>query len=90
LPPIHPRTGVKIEASARCCKEFSACYTVAVLRLFFYCWYTLPNPSVEHVGNISRSTVVVAMFWLALVKVGTCRSACSIVTVWPTLGADLC
>jgi hypothetical protein len=36
---LHPlslgQTGLKIEASTQCCKELSACYVAAVLRIFF-------------------------------------------------------
>jgi hypothetical protein len=33
-------------------------------------WYTLPNPSLEGVGIVTKIAVVVASFWLALGKVG--------------------
>jgi hypothetical protein len=46
---------VKIEALSGCCKELSACCAAVVPRLFFSCWYTSPTPSVEGVGNMSKS-----------------------------------
>jgi hypothetical protein len=36
-----------------------------------------PTPLVEGVGNVSRSVAAMATFWLALAKVGSCRSALS-------------
>jgi hypothetical protein len=56
--------------------------------MLFSRWYTSPSPSVEGVGNVSRSTVVVAMFWLAHVKVGSHRYARSIAMAQPASSVD--
>jgi hypothetical protein len=82
------RGGGKIEASTQCCRELSACCVVAVLRMLLSHWYTLPNLLVEGVGNVSRSAATMATFWLALVKVGSCYSACSITTVQPASNVE--
>jgi hypothetical protein len=52
-----------------------------VPRMLFSHWYTSPTPSMEGVCNVSRSVATVTMFWLALVKVGSYRFACSIAAV---------
>jgi hypothetical protein len=43
---------------------------VATSRLSFSYRYTLPTPSVEVAGRVSKSATVVDTFWLALTKVG--------------------
>jgi hypothetical protein len=78
------------EASTQCCKEVSACWAVVVPRMLFNCWYISPTPSVEGAGNVSKSAATVATFWLALVKVGSCRSACTITAVQPASSIDSC
>jgi hypothetical protein len=46
--------------------------------MFFGRWYTSPTPSEEGAGNVSKREAVTATFWLALAKVGSCRSTQSI------------
>jgi hypothetical protein len=65
-PPSFGWMGVKTEASSLCCNELSAYCAVAVPRMFFSHWYTSPTPSVEGVGNVSKSAAITATFWLAL------------------------
>jgi hypothetical protein len=88
LPPILRMGGGKAEASTRCCKELSAYCAMAVPRMFLSRWYTSRTPSMEGAGNVPRSAAALAMFWLALEKVGSCRSARPISTVRPSSSAD--
>jgi hypothetical protein len=44
---------------------------------------------VESAGNVSKCTAAVATFWLALVKVQSCRSARSTAAVQPASSANL-
>jgi hypothetical protein len=81
---------VKIEALTRCYKKLSACSATVVLTMFFSHWYTSLTPSMEGMCMVSRSAAAAATFWLALAKVGSWHSACSIVVVWPTSSADSC
>jgi hypothetical protein len=84
------QAGGKAEPSTQCCSELSACCTVMVLRMLFSHWYTSPTPSVDGAGNVSKSAATATTFWLALAKVGSCRSACSIEAVQPTLNTNSC
>jgi hypothetical protein len=61
-----------MEASARCCKELSAYCAAMVLRMSFSCSYTLSTPSVEGAAKVSSSAVMIAKFWMALVKATHC------------------
>jgi hypothetical protein len=61
-----------MEASARCCKELSAYCAAMVLRMSFSCSYTLSTPSVEGAAKVSSSAVMIAKFWMALVKARHC------------------
>jgi hypothetical protein len=88
-PPSFFQVGGKIEASTRCCRELSTCYAAAVSRMLFSHRYTMPTPSVEDAGNVSRSAAVAATFWLALVKEGSCHSAHSIAMARPASNIDL-
>jgi hypothetical protein len=60
----------EIENTARRWMEPSACCAAVMPRISFSWRYTLPTPSVEGSGKVSRSVAVAATFWLALVKVG--------------------
>jgi hypothetical protein len=56
----------------------------------FSYWYSSPTLSVEGAGNESWSAAVSATFWLALVKVGGYRSACSFIKACPASCAVSC
>jgi hypothetical protein len=87
-PPSLGQTGVKIEASTQCSKVLSSCCTTAVTRMLLSHPYTSPTPAVEGTYNVSRSTAIVATFWLALMKVGSCRYTCSVTVVRPASSSD--
>jgi hypothetical protein len=89
-PPSLGQTEVETQDLSRCFKDLSACYMAALPRMFISRWYTSPTPSVEGVGNVSKSAATTTMFWLALVKAGSCRSAQSITMAWTTSSADSC
>jgi hypothetical protein len=58
--------------------------------MLFSHWYTSLAPSVEGVGSVSRSVATAATFWLALVKVGSYRSAYSLATAYLASSVDSC
>jgi hypothetical protein len=88
IPYPWARTRIATEASIRCCKELSASYTMVVLRMLFNRWYILLTLSTEGASNVSKTVAVVAMFLLALAKVGSCRSTHSTTTVQPASNID--
>jgi hypothetical protein len=89
-PPSLGLAGGIIEASTLCSRELSACCTMAVPRMLFNHRYTSPAQSVEGVGNVSKRTVAVAMFWPALAKAGRCCSARSPAMAWLPFNVDSC
>jgi hypothetical protein len=62
----------EIETPAWHRRELSAFWVAAMPRMSFSWWYTLSTPSVEGVGNMSKSAAVAATFWMALTKAGCC------------------
>jgi hypothetical protein len=61
---------LKVEISAHCWSELSACCVATTSMMSFRHRYTLSTPSEEGTSKVSKSATAAAMFWLALVKVG--------------------
>jgi hypothetical protein len=62
--------GLKTKTSAQRWRELSTCCAAVMPRISFYWQYTLSTPSAEGVGRVSKSTLAMTTFWLALMNVG--------------------